>query len=256
MDVSLRQRIRHLEQRSALIVRETRVLDQRLAITRPLFADESIKRAVGDAVDNSRAAIAWNQMAPLLFEDLARNFCRLFLDAKGKAASAVALVSKMKEPSMLAELQRRYRHCNDSTPLGNPDDIPIDFLDIVNPADINAQRDRDERHFVERWEKVTRMTESLTDDSVVGKLRTYRDKWVAHLEVQPMQSDPAPFDIKSLNLVYGDVFDRIERYISLPFDIYLLVCHTDYAVAQFRQLHKEAGSEMWRRILRVSDIEP
>ena len=88
---------------------------------------------------------------------------------------------------------------------------------------IDQWRDKDreefEASFDEGWKIASEAIEQLKTDPVAEKIKTFRDKYHAHLEMTPLGQDPGPFDVNTLELSFSDLFGFLDHYIPPLFEL-------------------------------------
>lgn len=249
----LNQRLEQVDGYSKTLVQAVRLMDERRHILAPLLHDEEVKNALGQIFRNSPGAYAYNHLVPLFAQDLVRDLARLFLDHDKRSGSLTNLYRKVSEPKLHSALRERFRRIPDKwyenvDGLGDlPEELAAEML-----AKMQADQHKDfGKSFDTGWDAVTRAVSQLEMDPVSAKLKTFRDKYHAHLEMSPLGQDPAPFDVARLGLSYNDLFEFADRYVGTAFELNRIVSGTIYDFDDFSQRHCEQGSALWRRLARL-----
>ncbi|HEX7079751.1 MAG TPA: hypothetical protein VF329_01900 [Gammaproteobacteria bacterium] len=231
------QRIAQLEGYAKTLVQALRVMDERRHILQPLLRDAEIAAALANKFRNTFGAHAYNHLVPMMAQDLVRDLARLFMDDDRRAASFVNVYRKAAEPSLHRELRRRFREIPDKW---HDQPGPIPGLPEEQSDQVREQwRDRDrqefEASFDEGWTLVTAAVKALETDVVGQKIKTFRDKFHAHLEMAPLGADPGPFDVSSLGLTFNDLLDFADRYMEPAFELMQVITGSVHNVQDSRR---------------------
>ena len=246
----LNQRLEQVDGYSKTLVQAVRVMDERRHILAPLLHDDEVKIALRNIFHNNLGAHAYNHLVPLFAQDLVRDLTRLFLDQDKRSGSLTNLYRKVSEPNLHGALRERFmsipnKWYENASGLGDlPEELAAEML-----AKMQADQCKEfEESFDSGWGVVTGAVAQLEKDPVSEKLKTFRDKYHAHLEMSPLGQDPAPFDVGSLGLSYNDLFEFADRYVGAVFELHRIVSGTIYDLDDFSKMHSEYGSAMWRRL--------
>ncbi|MGW8341278.1 hypothetical protein Xkhy_20765 [Xanthomonas axonopodis pv. khayae] len=107
------------------------------------------------------------------------------------------------------------------------------------------ERDRNMLVFDEEWARLSVAMEELFNDLVGISFKTFRDKRHAHWEMQPIDQEPAPFDIDTLNLTYDGVFELGLKCEKILAELGKLLTHTHWEPSEFSEMSAEQGSALW-----------
>lgn len=235
-------RLEQLEGYAKTLVQSMRVLDERRHILQPLLDDRDVKESLANKLRNSIGGHAYNHLVPWFSQDLVRDLTRLFLDRDKRSGSLVNLYRKSSDPDILDALRKKFSSIPDRWYEDARGDVPKDVL-----SDMHRNHCANfERNFEESWLKVVAAIEELESDQVSGKLKIFRDKHHAHLEMSPLGQDPFPFDVGGLGLTYNEILAYLDRYIWIPFELNKVITGTIYDVSEFSSLHRRYGTAMWR----------
>lgn len=223
-------------------------MDERRHILQPLLRDEEVRRALAEKFRNTFGAHAYNHLAPMMAQDLVRDLARLLLDDDHRAGSLVNLYRKAREPGIHKALRDQFRKIPDKW---HDQPGPIPGLSEEQTARIREKwrgKDREdfEASFDEGWASVRDAVSNLEIDPVAEKVKTFRDKYHAHLEMAPLGRDPGPFDVASLGLTYNDLLDFADRYMRAVFELTRILTGNVFDVEGFSEAHRRHGSDMWR----------
>jgi len=240
--------IEQIEAYANTLMQALRVLDERRHILEPLLHDENVKAALRKKFENTYGAQAYNHLAPLLGQDLIRDMFRLFLDNDPRAGSLVNLYRKAKEPKVRKALKERFRNIPDKW---HDKSGLIEGLSEEQSRGLvgewrNKDKDDFEASFEDGWLKVEKAIKSIEQDSVANKIKTFRDKYHAHLEMTPLGKDPRPFDIGKLGLTYNDILDFLDIYMEATYELVRVVTGKVYDIESFSKVHRRCGIDMWR----------
>ena len=246
----IKARLEQLEGYSKTLVQAMRVLDERRHILQPLLEDTEVKDALAKKLENSIGGHAYNHLVPWFAQDLVRDLTRLFLDQDRRSGSLVNLYRKSSDPKVLNALKEQFRSIpdkwyKDGDGIG---DLPKEMAEEVLTKMHKNHCDDFEKSFEKDWDEVATAVANLEADPVSDKLKTFRDKYHAHLEMSPLGQDPTPFDVGSLGLTYNDILAFIDRFMWVPFEINRMISGTVYSVDEFSALHRQYGSAMWRAL--------
>ncbi|MHA7881265.1 MAG: AbiU2 domain-containing protein [Saccharospirillum sp.] len=252
----LRQRLEQLEGYSKTLVQAVRVMDERRHILEPLLKDEEVKCALGEKFRNTFGAHAYNHLVPLFTQDLVRDLARLFLDQDRRSGSLINLYRKASESEVYSALREQFRRIPDKW-YENADgigDLPKELAASMLAEMQENHRKDFEASFDSAWDEVSKAVSELEADPISAKLKTFRDKYHAHLEMSALGQDPAPFNIASLGLTYNDILAFSDRYMRAAFELDRLISGTVSDPEEFSELHRQYGAAMWR-ILAGLDLE-
>jgi hypothetical protein len=135
---------------------------------------------------------------------------------------------------------------------------PIPGLSEELSAQIKAQwkdRDRDDfaGSFDKGWAIATAAIERLSTDPTALKIKTFRDKYHAHLEMAPIGSDPGPVNLSKLGLTYQDVFGFVDGYMTPAFELVRVLTGQVHDIEGFAEVHSKNGSDMWQILAGLND---
>lgn len=247
----LRQRIAQIDGFIRVLTQECHILDERRHILAPLIQDAAIQEGLRSKLDKTRAAAAWHHLPPLFGQDLVRDLARLILDTDSRSGSLANLWQKLAaNPAIAAHFRQRYGRMHDGAYEG-----PIAGLSAESSAAIIErwrEQDREVNYaqFDKAWTEVSSQVHALLADPVAQKIKTFRDKVHAHLQMQTLTEEPKPFDVNSLGLTFNDILGYADRCQPVVADLGLLLTGTYWSPAQFAQAHAEQGLALWRALTR------
>ena len=194
-----RQRLEQIKGYAITLAQAVLVMDERRHILEPLLKDDSVRSALHKKFKKTYGAHAYNHLAPLMAQDLLRDLARLFLDSDRRAGSLINLYRKASAPAIRCALKQKFAEIPDKW---NNKPGSIGGLSESQSAEIRKQfRDKDrkeyEESFEEGWESAVKAVKDLAEDPVAAKIKTFRDKYHAHLQMTPLGQDPGPFDLTS-----------------------------------------------------------
>lgn len=252
------QRMEHIEAFANALIQGVRIMDERRHILQPLLRDERVRGALRGKFKDTYGAHAYNHLVPLFAQDLVRDLARLYLDDGRRVGSFVNLYRKAGESSMRAALREKFR-CLPDKWQEQPGPIP-GLSDGETTAIREKWRDRDREDFAksfdEGWATVTAAVEAIGKDPVADKIRTFRDKHHAHLEMAPMGTDPGPFDVGTLGLSLDDIFTFADRYMNAVFELARILTGNVHDVEGFSDMHRRYGEDMWRVLAGLGEKPP
>ena len=220
---------------------EAHFQDERVHLLKPLVLDADVQAAMKAKLDKTRGVMLWNHLAPLLGQDYIRDLSRLFLDKGGKTGSLTNIWKKLQVPGMREHYRDSYSRMFD--------ELQAAPIEGISEATVEAwrQRDRDANaaQFDEKWAAISQAMADLDVDPLALKIKTFRDKHHAHMEMQPMRMEPKPFDIGSLGLTFSGVFGFGQRCQQLLADLGVLLTHTHWEPDQFSDISAESGKALW-----------
>ena len=228
------------------LVQSVRLLDERRYILAPLVENKSIKEALGVKFTNTYGAHAYNHLVPLISQDLVRDISRVFLDEGRKACSFVNLYRKSSEKKVLRRLRANFKHIPDKW---HENPVIGGLTARQSESIIDQMRDNDREDFMksfdEGWGIVSEAIENISSDIIGQKIKTFRDKYHAHLEMTPLGQDPGPFDVGALGLSINDLFNFLDRYIPAIFELSRIITGSVHDVEGFCKAHSRHGLDMW-----------
>ena len=250
----LKLRLAQIEGYAKTLEQAVRVMDERRHLLAPLVEDDEVKGALGRKFNNTYGAHAYNHLVPLLGQDLVRDLVRLFLDTGKKAGSLANLYRKASEPKLHAALREQFVRIPDKWyPKGNGiGDVPEEVAEAMRKKMHANHRNEFAESFDRTWEHITEVVSQMEVDAVSEKLRTFRNKYHAHLEMSQLGEDPSPFDVDSLGLTYNDLFAFADKYMPHVFEMNRIITGTISDPSEITDLHREYGTSMWRILAGVS----
>lgn len=237
------QKLQHIRGYAQALSQAVLLMDERRSILEPLLRDELIVEALAGTLDNTSGADAYNHFVPLLAQDLLRDLARLLLDDGPKAASLLNLYRKASVPEIRAAIRARFVSIVDNwyreprEPGADP--TPTD-------PELTAHRACYAKDFDRTWDRLAAVTQALSSDPVAAKIRTFRNKNHAHLEMQPAGRSPEPYDVRSLGLTYDDLMTFADTYSPAVFELARLITGTVFALENFLDTHRRSAIQMWR----------
>jgi hypothetical protein len=250
-DLELTERLRQIDGFIRTLTSEAHILDERRHILAPIINDEGIKTALAAKLDKTRGAAGWNHLPPLLAQDLVRDLSRLFLDDGKSTASLVNLWRKLHADLRIVEHYRlSYASMLDDK---QPDSIPS-LPEASSAAIIARWRDEDRETNGARFDEIyARIKDGIAGfkaDAVVLKLKTFRDKHHAHLEMQKLGDEPKPFEVNTLGLTFNEIFSFCDRNMAILADLGVVLTHEYWSPEQFGSVHAEQGRDLWLTLAR------
>ncbi|SHF08607.1 hypothetical protein SAMN04487965_1332 [Microbulbifer donghaiensis] len=228
------------------LVNSVKILDERRYILEPLVNCEEIKTALSHKLKGTFGSRAYNHLVPLLSQDLVRDISRVFLDEARRSGSLINLYRKCEDRRVYEKLKDNFRsipdrwHENPKIP-GLPKEIAKEVIHDWR----NQDRNDFESSFNEGWDSVSCAIDQIKSDAVAVKIKTFRDKYHAHLEMTPLGHEPGPFDVGSLDLTINNLFEFVDRYTSPAFELVRLITGCVHDVESFSEIHKKYGLDMW-----------
>jgi hypothetical protein len=245
---NLNKRLDQIDGYSKALVQAIRIMNQLRFILVPLLDNEDLQTNLEKLFKNTHGAHAYNHLIPLFSQDLVRECSRLFLDEHPKACSLVNIRRKVSDGPVLKELRTRFRHI--------PDSFKEDSIDFPGLTEDEARqfienwKERDrlsyEKDFNSTWEGISAFVDSLEQDKVAEKIKTFRDKHHSHLEMLPLGEEPKLFDVENLGLKFDDIFEFIDRCTIVCFDLTRIVTGGVHSIEGFTEIHKKQGNDMWQ----------
>ena len=249
----LDQRVRQIDGFIRVLTQECHILDERRHILAPLIQNTEIQAGLKAKLDKTIGARAWGHLPPLLAQDLIRDQSRLFLDNGHKTGSLPNLWRKLNaDPAIKSYYRRSYGRMSDKHHVGSisnfPADVSADFMKDFRQKD----RRRNYSIFDKSWKKLSADITALSVDPVALKISTYRDKYVAHLEMRKLDEEPGAFNVTSLDLTFNEVIAFADKCQAIVSDLGLLLTRTYWNPQQFASGHSKQGTDFWRRLAGVN----
>lgn len=242
------QVLAQIEAYAKALIQGIRLMDERRHILEPLLRNDEVKDALAEKFKGTFGAHAYNHLAPLISQDLVRDLARLFLDADHKAGSFANLHRKALVPEVHRTLREQFRCFPDtwhnvSTPI---DGLTEEQTALVRTACRDKEREDFAESFDKGWATASEAIETMKKDPIADKIKTFRDKYHAHLEMAPLGSDPGPFNVSSLGLTIDDILQFADRYIPAVFELACILTGNVQDVEDFSNAHRKNGNDMWR----------
>ncbi len=210
----------------------------------PLLHCPETQEALRQKLKNSEGAHAYNQIVPMLAIDLARDLGRLVLDKHSNVASLRNLVRKARARDLLRRLHDTYvervGRFDESAWEDQP--LPREIIDRINDR---RQRQASDA-FCRTWEHASTQAQSLWEGDTAVAIGKLRDKYVAHLEMQPLHREPKPFDIDDLGITYADLLRLRDESREPIFELFRIITGHAYVIDDFLELHHRRAQQMWK----------
>jgi hypothetical protein len=242
--------VTHVQGFCRVLVNAYRVLDQRTHVVRPLVSNDEVKKGLQAKLNKNDGAHAYNQLVPWLVQDVARDSVRVFLDDDSRTASFLNIFRKARHPPVLKALRDHFRSIPSRWHKGEPVVEGLDQVQAERVIKRWAEEDRKEfeESFEEGWKVVEASAVNLERDPVGQKMLTLRNKYLSHLEMTPFGTDPVPFDVGGLGLVYSDILAFPEKYRTAVFELVRICTGTVYAAVEYKEIHSRQGTDFWSRL--------
>lgn len=249
----LDQRVRQIDGFIRVLTQECHILDERRHILAPLIQDDEVKAGLKAKLDKTVGAGAWGHLVPLLAQDLVRDQSRLFLDQDKRSGSLTNLWRKLNvDPAVVSHYRRSYGRMFDKLHVGRISNIPAEMSAAFMRNFKQQDRKKNYAFFDKSWKKLSADMAALATNPVALKIGTYRDKYLAHLEMRKIDEEPGAFDVKSVGLTYNDVLSFGDQCQVIVSELGLLLTHTYWDPKQFASTHSEQGVAMWRALAGVA----
>lgn len=257
MTDTLESRLAQLQGSARALVQAARILDQRRHILEPLLRNEEIKTALAEKINGTYGAHAFNHLVPLLAQDLVRDLARLLLDADQRAVSLMNVHRKASEPRVHEALIQQFGAIPDKW---HEDRTPIEGLSQEVSDKLRAEwrdqdRDRFLKSFDDGWREVESAIKRLGADATTEKIRTFRNKYLAHYEMSPLGADPGPYDLRELGLTYDELLAYADSYLPAVFELGRVLTGNVIDVKAFSEVHNRYATDMWRTLASLTADE-
>jgi hypothetical protein len=245
----LNQRIAQAEGFIRALTQECHTLDARRHILAPLLQNPGINNALKKKLDKTPGVGAWNHLAPLLGQDLLRDEARLFLDDDKRSGSLPNLWRKLQaDPRIKNHFREAYAGMLDDIHSGEingiPPEVSAEFMEQFKQQDRAVNYSR----FDKGWGRLETEISALENDPVAKKIKTFRDKHHAHLEMQKLDEEPKPFEVDSIELTFNEVLEFADRCQAIVAELGLLLTRTSWDPQQFSEAHAKQGTAMWKAL--------
>lgn len=195
-------------------------------------------KSLYDALDKSYVAHITNTLQGVLVIDLLREIGALVLDDARGSASAARAMSALRDPVVIAELRREYEVV---PPPGN---IGGDNLTVDRRALLFTHWEQSERQVqLERFEgfraQLTDLEKELTASEVAEKLRTTRNKGVAHYDVVRSGDDWSLWRVEGTGLTWGQINAYVDKCSEAIEVLLATVRHTSFDFDQSKEHAQE-----------------
>jgi hypothetical protein len=247
---ALEQRVQQVKGFARVLASAMWILDERRQILEPLLNDEQVRQGLKTKLDGTPGARAYQQLVPLLAQDVLRDLARLFLDDDRRSGSLINVFRKASAPEVLAVLRAQHKAIPKSWNKENftGEGFTEEELDAWRKSVIEQNQKEYEKSFDTGVETLKKAVQDLEADAVAKKILTFRNKNHAHLEMMPLGKDPVPFPVKDLGLTYNELFAFADRFMPAILELTRIVNGELFAVKSFQDAHKEYGLGFWRRL--------
>lgn len=240
------QSIRQIEAGIRALASECRLLDERRHILLPLLKDAAIQQALRAKLDSTPGAYAWNRLVPLLGLDLLRDHARLFLDTNAKTGSLMSLWRKFSaDPEVKRHFRDAYGRMLDGLYVGGVGNLPADLSAKVMSDFKEKDRNRNFADFDSRLLRLEADMATLAQDAVVGKVREFRNRYVAHMDVRELNGEFRLYDPAILGLTYDALFDFGGRCFAAVGVLMQLLTGENWELEVSANTHTERGRALW-----------
>ena len=249
----LEQRVRQIDGFIRVLTQECHILDERRHILSPLIQDPEVQAGLKAKLDKTIGAGAWGHVAPLLAQDLIRDQSRLFLDSGHKTGSLPNLWRKLHaDPAIKSYYRRSYGRMFDKLHVGTITNLSAESSAALMKRFRQQDRRKNYALFDKNWTKLSADMTALKVDPAAMKISTYRDKYVAHLEMRKLDEEPGAFNVTVLGLTFNDVLAFADKCQGIVSELGLLLTHTYWDPQQFAEGHAKQGTDMWRTLAGLS----
>jgi len=180
----------------------------------------SQSEALRQAVDHTYAAHVHNAVHATLSLDLVRAVGSLILDNNPRSASAAQAVAALRVNSTLQELRREYAVI---PPITNADQS---VSDAVYELEANERQQYLDVHLPAQ---LTWIEKEVLSTDLAERIRTVRNKMVAHSDVVHDATNWEMWEIKEVGLTYGQLHEYIDRCTEAVDKLSGLVLRTAFA---------------------------
>lgn len=245
----LNQRTRQIDGFIKVLTQECHILDERRHILAPLIQNSEVQAALKKKLDKTPGAGAWNHLAPLLGQDLVRDQARLYLDNDSRSGSLTNLWRKLgADPAIKTHYRDSYGRMFDHLHIGSISNLSEESSAALMERFRQKDRDTNYARFDKGWSQLEADMGALKDDSIAIKIKTFRDKHHAHLEMQKLDEEPKAFDVNTIGLTFNEVFELSDRCQVIVAELGLLLTGTSWTPEQFAETHAKQGTAMWKTL--------
>ena len=257
MNFPVSEKIEQINSFAFTLLKETQLMNQRRHIVEPLILNAEIKDELHSIMNNTYGANAYNHVIPLFIQDLVRDLSRLAFDTDKKTASLSNLHRKIKQDKVLEKIKENFILTPNK--FNNNDqflkDLPLETRERLTENYRQQNRKQFEKAFTESWEHIDKFVCLIDENTTVEKLKTYRDKYYAHIEMTPLGQTPEPFNLNNLGLKYDEVLRYLDEFIGIVYDLFRILTGVVYSPEDDNKIHKSNGTNMWRLLLNKKEIK-
>ncbi|MCD9096667.1 hypothetical protein [Luteimonas fraxinea] len=247
--IELDQRIVQIEGFIKVLTQQCPILDERRHILAPLLHNAQIQDALKKKLDNNIAAGAWHHLVPMLGQDLLRDQSRLFLDADGRSGSLTNLWRKLQaDPALREHFRAAYAGMFDEFHEDPDEGLSLERSKEINVESRESDRARNGARFDEGWDRVRKTVDGLASDPVAVKIKMFRDKHHAHLQMQKLDKEPKAFDPNTIGLTFNEIFEFGDRCQHAVAELGLLLTGITWDPEAFADVHARRGTAMWKAL--------
>jgi hypothetical protein len=259
---TVEQRLEHLQARAKALIRALRVMEERRAIIEPLLTSGELHDAIASRINGTKAPSSFNHLVPMVMSAQIGDAGRLFLDKDKNAVSLKAIHDRASTCDLYALIREEYIRIPQSFGMvwAVPTDVTLSNEDqerIKQETEDRLRREDMELYqeeFDRKWVEISQAIEDLTTCEIAKKVKEFRDKHQAHLEMARMSEGPNIYDVSSLQLTFNDVMDFQRRYVQVAIDLVLLITGTNWDLESTREHAKKSSEAMWAIFSGLEDL--
>ena len=257
MNYSVTEKIEQINSFAFTLLKETKLMNQRRHIVEPLILSTEIKTELHQKMNNTYGANAYNHIIPLFIQDLVRDLSRLAFDTHDKTASLKNLHRKIKQEKVLKRIKENFvvfpNKFNNNDQFLN--DLPAEAQEQFTEKFRQQHRERFEASFDDAWDQINNFVSSMEENTIVEKLKTYRDKYYSHIEMSPLGQAPKPFNLENLGLKYDEVLNYLDEFMKIVYDLVRILTGVVYSREDDNKMYQSNGTNMWRLLLNKEEIK-
>jgi hypothetical protein len=179
-----------------------------------------------------------------LLEACVQNLVKVTIDTDVRVPSIANIMSSLASGSIRSSLEAAY--CVPPIPVrvGSNEPMPREIEDRLLARETASLR----RQFADAWTDLSERWQRIEADGRLGAFKTWRDKVIAHSELQHKAGTYAPLDLAELGLKWGDLEALVTEIEQLVSGVGIVVRGAAFAWQDLDAQLLKASTEFWSLI--------
>lgn len=216
---------------------------QKLAILEPLFGKDFAER-----FNQTHGARALNALTLSLLLDIVRDSHAFLLDRDARASSLANIWRMMSGTRSRAAFRVEWSKPTPTRFSWGNEALDAKARAAVEREFAEADQGKKERRFDELCAQVDAELPNVLEGELAERIRTARNKAIAHYELHVIDDVPKPFMPGDAGLKWQDPREFMAQVEPVLFRVVLLATNSAYDVEGFKRVHSKSAADFWDRL--------